>query len=89
MFAAKWSSNEDIHLKSLSSNLREGPVVWTPKSGTSPSPDSKDFKPINFDSNSLKKKQQQQPAKKEETKVGPQLLEQVSKEPEAIGTQEL
>jgi hypothetical protein len=57
----------------LNSNFREGPPVWTPRSGTSPNPDNKDFKPINFDSNSLKKKQQQQ-AKKEETKVRNILL---------------
>ena len=71
--SAKWSSNEDLHVKSLNSNFREGPPVWTPRSGTSPNPDNKDFKPINFDSNSLKKKQQQQ-AKKEETKVRNILL---------------
>ena len=67
--SAKWSSNEDLHVKSLSTNFREGPPVWTPRSGTSPNPDNKDFRPVNFDSNSLKKKQQQQQGKKEDSKV--------------------
>jgi hypothetical protein len=69
IFSAKWSSNEDLHVKSLSASLREGPPVWSPRSGTSPNPDSKDFKPINFDSSSLKKKQPQA-AKREDSKVG-------------------
>eukprot|EP00091_Calanus_sinicus_P022083 TRINITY_DN6846_c0_g1_i2.p1 TRINITY_DN6846_c0_g1~~TRINITY_DN6846_c0_g1_i2.p1 ORF type:complete len:498 (+),score=107.66 TRINITY_DN6846_c0_g1_i2:357-1850(+) len=51
---AKWSSNEDVSFKDPGS-FRDLPQTWTPRNNPSPSPDKKDFKPVNFDSNSLKR----------------------------------
>jgi len=51
---AKWSSNEDVSFKD-SGSFRDLPQTWTPRNNPSPSPDKKDFKPVNFDSNSLKR----------------------------------
>merc|ERR1712106_133517 len=50
---AKWQSTEDVSFKDPGSlNL---PQTWTPRNNPSPSPDKKDFKPVSFDSNSLKR----------------------------------
>merc|ERR1719361_442198 len=53
---AKWSSSDDIiGGKSAvdETNIRDGPKIWAP--GGAESGDDKDFKPVKFDSNSLKK----------------------------------
>ena len=52
--SAKWSSSDDISnsQRLKETNLREGPPVW---SADGQGQDPKDFKPIKFDSNSLKK----------------------------------
>ena len=57
-FLAKWSSSDDIvGGKSAldETNLRDGPKIWAP--GGADSGDDKDFKPVKFDSNSLKRTQ--------------------------------
>lgn len=51
---AKWSSNEDVSFKD-SGSFKDLPQTWAPRNNPSPSPDRKDFKPVNFDSNSLKR----------------------------------
>jgi len=51
---AKWSSTEDVSFKDPGS-FKDLPQTWTPRNNPSPSPDKKDFKPVNFDSNSLKR----------------------------------
>ena len=53
MFAAKWSSSDDLHSREQrlkETNLRDGPSVWGAAKD-----ENKDFKPIKFDSNSLKR----------------------------------
>lgn len=52
---AKWSSTEDVTVRDNSGSFKDLPSTWTPRNQPSPSPDRKDFKPINFESNSLKK----------------------------------
>ena len=62
-FAAKWSSNEEISKftngqQASNHGPGPGPKVWTPASGLeSPSLDrkNKDYKPVNFEGNSLKR----------------------------------
>ena len=57
-FVAKWSSSDDIiGGKSAldETNLRDGPKIWAP--GGAESGDDLDFKPVKFDSNSLKRTQ--------------------------------
>ena len=52
-FAAKWSSSDDLHSREQrlkETNLRDGPSVWGAAKD-----ENKDFKPIKFDSNSLKR----------------------------------
>ena len=63
IFLAKWSSSDDIvggggkpSVDDL--DLREGPKIWAP--GGADSGDDKDFKPVKFDSNSLKKNKNNQ-----------------------------
>merc|ERR1712226_1193178 len=58
---AKWSSSDDITggksaVDDLS--LREGPKIWAP--GGAESGDDKDFKPVRFDSNSIKRNNKNQ-----------------------------
>ena len=55
IISAKWSSTEDIAARDNSGSFKDLPSTWTPRNLPSPSPDRKDFKPINFESNSLKK----------------------------------
>ena len=55
---AKWSSSDDIAGGGGKSaiddtNIRDGPKIWAP--GGAESGDDIDFKPVKFDSNSLKK----------------------------------
>ena len=53
LFAAKWSSSDDLHIREQrlkETNLRDGPSVWGAAKD-----ENKDFKPIKFDSNSLKR----------------------------------
>lgn len=55
---AKWSSSDDIvGGKSAldETNLRDGPKIWAP--GGADAGDDIDFKPVKFDSNSLKRTQ--------------------------------
>ena len=55
---AKWSSSDDIvGGKSAldETNLRDGPKIWAP--GGADAGDEIDFKPVKFDSNSLKRTQ--------------------------------
>jgi len=57
---AKWSSTEEINHKDNGAgggvgSFRDLPQTWTPRNQPSPSPDRRDFKPVNFDSNSLKR----------------------------------
>jgi len=53
---AKWSSTEDIGVPQKDpGSFKDLPQTWVPRNLPSPSPDRKDFKPINFDSNSLKR----------------------------------
>lgn len=50
---AKWSSSDDLHSREQrlkETNLRDGPSVWGAAKD-----ENKDFKPIKFDSNSLKR----------------------------------
>jgi len=49
--SAKWSSTEEINYKD-SGSFKDLPKTWTPRNQPSPSPD---FRPVNFDSNSLKR----------------------------------
>jgi len=51
---AKWSSTEEIAHKEPGS-FKDLPQTWVPRNQPSPSPDRRDFKPVNFDSNSLKR----------------------------------
>eukprot|EP00094_Tigriopus_californicus_P010751 TCALIF_10369-PA protein Name:"Similar to Sorbs1 Sorbin and SH3 domain-containing protein 1 (Mus musculus)" AED:0.03 eAED:0.03 QI:291/1/1/1/0.71/0.86/15/536/1039 len=62
---AKWSSTEEISTKNLDTNFfaEGGPKFWSPRNAP-PSPTierkkDKDFKPIHFDSNSLKRQSSQ------------------------------
>lgn len=55
---AKWSSSDDIvggggNSALDDTSLRDGPKIWAP--GGAESGDDKDFKPVPFDSTSLKK----------------------------------
>ena len=57
-FSAKWSSSDDIAGGGGSStleqaSLRDGPKIWSPDGGDAG--EDKDFKPVKFDSGSLKK----------------------------------
>jgi len=55
---AKWSSTEDISFKDSFKDVgsfKDLPQTWVPRNLPSPSPDRKDFKPLNFDSNSLRR----------------------------------
>ena len=63
IFSAKWSSSDDIVGGGGSSalnetSLRDGPKIWSPDGGDTG--DDKDFKPVKFDSNSLKKTKKSQ-----------------------------
>jgi len=51
---AKWSSTEDVNYKE-GENFKNLPQTWSPRNLPSPSPDRKDFRPLNFDSNSLRR----------------------------------
>jgi len=51
--SAKWSSTEEINYKEGGS-FKDIPKAWTPRNQPSPF-EGKDFKPIGFDSNSLKR----------------------------------
>ena len=56
--AAKWSSTEDIAHNAKDSgggSFRDLPQTWTPRNQPSPSPDRRDFRPVNFDGSSLKR----------------------------------
>ena len=55
IISAKWSSTEDIAVRDNSGSFKDLPSTWTPRNLPSPSPDRKDFKPVNFESDSLKK----------------------------------
>jgi len=55
---AKWSSTEDIAHNAKDSgggSFRDLPQTWTPRNQPSPSPDRRDFRPVNFDGSSLKR----------------------------------
>ena len=68
-FPAKWSSNEEVtkekasKVAQITSGVPQKPV-WTPANGTeSPSLDRRklqDYKPVSFDSNSLKRSELKQ-----------------------------
>ena len=56
--AAKWSSTEDIAHNAKDSgggSFKDLPQTWTPRNQPSPSPDRRDFRPVNFDGSSLKR----------------------------------
>jgi len=51
---AKWCSTEEINYKGSGGSFKDLPKTWSPRNQPSPSSD-KDFRPINFEGNSLKR----------------------------------
>lgn len=51
---AQWTNSEEVGLQEPGS-FRDLPQTWTPRNNPSPNPDKKEFRPLGFDSNSLKR----------------------------------
>jgi len=51
---AAWSSSDSV-LQSGQESFKDLPQTWVPRNNPSPSPDKKEFRPLGFDSNSLKR----------------------------------
>jgi len=51
---AQWSSTDSV-AQGGGESFKDVPQTWTPRNNPSPSPDKKEFRPLGFDSNSLKR----------------------------------
>jgi len=52
---AQWSSSDEIRQAESPASFKDLPQTWAPRNNPSPSPEKKEFRPLGFDSNSLKR----------------------------------